>query len=68
MIIYDFIEQRLDQLLDNPEHGVKDADYMIDRLLDSNIKEFKQENQLVDDICEELYYELDVVADEDIPF
>ena len=68
MIIYDFIEQRLDQLLDNPEHGVKDADYMVDSLLDSNITEFKQENQLVDDICKELYYELDAVANEDIPF
>ena len=68
MLIYDFIERRLDQLMDCPEHGVRDADYMIDRLLDSNIKEFKQEDSMVDDICEELYYELDVVADEDIPF
>ncbi len=47
---------------------MKDADYMVDSLLDSNITEFKQENQLVDDICKELYYELDAVADEDIPF
>jgi len=71
MIIYDFIEQRFDQLLDCPEHGTKDADYMVDVLLNKNSIEFKRVNpvnQMVDDICRELWEELDAVANPDIPF
>ena len=68
MIIYDFIEQRLDQLLDNPEHGVRDADHMVDTLLDKNATEFKQVDHEVDAICLELWRELDAVVNEDIPF
>ena len=67
MVIYDFIEQRLDQLMDCPEHGVKDADYMVDTLLNKNVIEFKQLDHEVDDICFELWNELDAVS-EDIPF
>ena len=68
MIIYDFIEQRFDQLLDCPEHGTKNADYMLDTLLDKNATEFKQVDHEVDAICFELWRELESVANEDIPF
>ena len=68
MLIYDFIEQRFDQLLDCPEHGVKDADHMVDALLNKNAMEFKQVDHEIDDICRELWSELDAVVDEDIPF
>jgi len=70
MINYEFLERRYDQLLDCPEHGTKDADYMMDALLNKNSIEFKRvnpANQMVDDICLELWRELDAVAD-DIPF
>ena len=68
MIIYDFIERRLDELMECPEHGVKDADYMVDALLNKNAIEFKQLNHEVDSICLELWRELDAVVSEDIPF
>ena len=59
MIIYDFIEQRFDEL-----------DYfermeMVDTLLDRNVTEFKQEDLEVDDICLALWQEEN---NEDIPF
>jgi len=71
MIDYEFLERRFDQLLDCPEHGTKDADYMVDVLLNKNSIEFKRVNpvnQMVDDICRELWDELDAVANPDIPF
>ena len=64
---YSFLERRFDQLLDCPEHGVKDADYMVNWLWDANFKKFKQEDSMVNDICKELWDELDAVAN-DIPF
>ena len=67
MLIYDFIAIRFDQLLDCPEHGVKDAYHMVDALLNKNATEFKQVDHEVDDICLELWNELEAVAD-DIPF
>ena len=70
MLIYEFIERRVDQLLDCPEHGTNDADYMVDALLNKNSIEFKRvnpPNQMVDDICLELWREIDAVC-EDIPF
>jgi hypothetical protein len=66
MIIYDFIERRLDEV--ECSDGWHAAQNMVDSLLDSNITEFKQENQLVDDICNDLYHELESIANEDIPF
>ena len=63
MIIYDFIEQRFDQLNDDSYlHGK----YMVDKLLDSNVKEFNQYDVQVDAICVELWQELcdDLANDE----
>ena len=67
MIIYDFIEQRFDQLLNN-DHTSKDAENMVDSLYDFNFLKFRQEDSMVNDICKELYHELESVANEDIPF
>lgn len=70
MIDYEFLERRFDQLLDCPEHGVKDADYMVDVLLNKNNIEFKRvnpSNKKVDEVCLELWNELGAVAN-DIPF
>lgn len=66
MIIYDFIEQRFDQLNDDSYlHGK----HMVDKLLDNNVKEFNQYNVRVDAICVELWRELcDDLTNEDIPF
>tara|TARA_Y100000401_G_scaffold61752_1_gene48996 strand:- start:670 stop:861 length:192 start_codon:yes stop_codon:yes gene_type:complete len=63
MLIYEFLERRFDQLLDCPEHGVADADYMVDALLNKNVIEFKQINHEVGDICLELWQ-----INDDIPF
>ena len=43
---YSFLERRFDQLLDCPEHGVKDADYMVDVLLNKNSIEFKESQSI----------------------
>ena len=67
MLIYDFIERRFDQLMDNPEHGVTDADYMVDDLYTKNYLNLMQEDQMAEDICRELWREIDAVC-EDIPF
>ena len=65
MIIYDFIERRFDQLNDdNLLHGK----YMVDALLDKNVKQFDQYNVQVDNICLELWQELCDDLTEDIPF
>lgn len=67
MIIYDFIEQRFDELLNN-DHTSKDAENMVDALYDLNFLKFRQKDQMVNDICKELYYELESIYTEDIPF
>ena len=59
MLIYDFIEQRFDEL----DYFERMA--MVDTLLDNNVTEFKQENHEVDAICLELWQENN---SEDIPF
>ena len=66
MLIYDFLEQRFDQLNDDSYlHGKN----MVDKLLDSNIKEFNQYDVQVDTICLELWQEFcDDLTNEDIPF
>ena len=61
MIIYDFIEQRLDQL--ECSDGWSAAQYMVDGLWDSNYLTYKQDDSKVNDICTELCQELD-----DVPF
>ncbi len=60
MIIYDFIEQRFDQLADNSH---LDAQYMVDDLWNDNFLKFRRNDPMVNDICKELFYALD-----DIPF
>ena len=70
MIIYDFIEQRFDQL---NEDNYLEAEYMVDSLLNNNTREFKRinpPNNDVEDICLELWRELDQTYDpnNDIPF
>jgi len=67
MIIYDFIEQRFDQLLNN-DHTSKDAENMVDSLYDLNFLKFRQGDPMVNDICKELYYEIESIYTEDIPF
>jgi hypothetical protein len=67
MIIYDFIEQRFDQLLNN-DHTSKDAENMVDSLYDLNFLKFRQADLMVNDICKELYYEIESIYTEDIPF
>lgn len=66
MLVYEFLERRFDQLNDdNLLHGK----YMVDALLDKNVKEFDQYNVQVDSICLELWQELcDDLTNEDIPF
>ena len=69
MILYDFIERRMDQV--ECSDGWHAAQNMVDGLWDSNVEKFKRlnpPNQMVDDICNELYHELESVANEDIPF
>jgi len=60
MIIYDFIEQRLDQL---NEDNYSSGRYMVDGLYDLNFLKFRKNDAMVNDICRELYFEI-----EDIPF
>ena len=65
MLVYEFLEQRFDQLNDdNLLHGK----YMVDALLDKNVKEFNQYDVQVDSICLELWQELCDDLTEDIPF
>jgi hypothetical protein len=66
MIIYDFIWRRLDQV--ECSDGWHAAQYMVDGLWDKNYLTFKQNDQMVNDICQEMYHELESVANEDIPF
>ena len=66
MIIYDFIWRRLDQI--ECSDGWHAAQYMVDGLWDANYLTFKQEDSMVNDVCQELYHELESVANEDIPF
>ena len=59
MLVYDFIEKRFDQL---NEESYLDAEYMVDSLLNNNTREFKRvnpPNQDIDDICLELWREID---------
>ena len=66
MIIYDFIWQRLDQV--ECSDGWHAAQNMVEGLLVANRTKFNQPDSMVDDICEEMYHELESVANEDIPF
>ena len=59
MIIYDFIEQRLDELT------YSERMVMVDTLLDWNVREFGQEDNDVDSTCLALWQEEN---NEDIPF
>lgn len=65
MINYEFLERRFDQL---NEDDWRQAEYMVDDLWDTNFRLFRREDQMVNDICTELYHELDSVVNEDIPF
>jgi hypothetical protein len=68
MIDYNFLERRFDQLND---YSSTDAEYMVDGLLLKNCQGFMRlnlPNDNIDDICRELYHELESVANEDIPF
>ena len=68
MIIYDFIEQRFDQL---NEDNYLDGEYMVDSLLNNNTKQFKRmnpPNNNIDEICLELWREIDSTYNPDIPF
>lgn len=65
MIIYDFIEQRFDQL---NEDDWRQAEYMVDELWDTNFRFFRREDPMVNDICKELYYEVESIFSDDIPF
>ena len=68
MIDYGFLERRFDQLYENDLWI--NAEYMVDALLNHNTREFKRfnpPNQDIDDICLELWRELDP-PNEDIPF
>ena len=67
MIDYVFLERRFDQL---NEDDWRQGEYMVDALLNHNTREFKRfnpPNQDIDDICLELWRELDP-PNEDIPF
>ena len=66
MIIYEFIWQRLDQV--ECSDGWHAAQYMVDGLYTKNYLNLMQEDPMVEDICSELYHELESVANEDIPF
>lgn len=67
MINYEFLERRFDQL---NEESYLDAEYMVDSLLNNNERQFQRvnpPNTHIDDICLELWRELDSIS-EDIPF
>ena len=66
MIIYDFIWMRLDQV--ECSDGRHAAQYMVDGLYTKNYLNLMQEDKMVEDICEEMYHELESIANEDIPF
>ena len=68
MIDYEFIEKRFDQL---NEDDWRQGEHMVDGLLCSNERQFQKVNpcnEEIDDICRELWNELDSVVNEDIPF
>lgn len=68
MIDYEFIEKRFDQL---NEDNYLEAEYMVDALLNNNTREFKRvnpANEMVDDICLELWQMIDQTNNPDIPF
>ena len=59
MLIYDFLERRFDQLYEN-DLWIH-AEYMVDALLNNNVRNFQRvnsSNQIVDDICLELWNEI----------
>ena len=58
MILYDFIEQRFDQLNEDSE---LDARYMVYDLWNDNFLKFRQLDLTVNDICNDLYYGLDAI-------
>ena len=67
MIIYDFIWRRLDQV--ECSDGWHAAQNMVEGLLVANRTKLNQPDPMVDDICEEMYNELESVADDNgIPF
>mgnify|MGYP001433052949 FL=1 len=66
MLIYDFIWRRLDQV--ECSDGWHAAQYMVDGLYTKNYLNLMQEDQMAEDICRELWQELDAVANPDIPF
>ena len=70
MIDYEFLERRFDQLYENDLWI--NAEYMVDALLNNNTREFKRvnpPNDHIDEICLELWRELDSTNNfDDIPF
>ena len=66
MIDYDFLERRVYQL--ENDHNWIQASYMVDTLWDNNFKKFKQGDAIVNDICNDLWHELDETYNPDIPF
>jgi hypothetical protein len=68
MINYEFLERRFDQL---NEDDCRQAEYMVDGLLLKNCQGFMNlnlPNDNIDDICRELWDELDLTYNPDIPF
>lgn len=65
MINYEFIEKRFDQL---NEDDWRKGMYMVDELWDTNFRLFRREDSMVNDICTELYHEVECYDNEDIPF
>lgn len=69
MINYEFLERRFDELYEN-DLWIH-AEYMVDSLLNNNVREFQRvnpPNQMVDDICLELWQMIDQTNHPDIPF
>ena len=65
----DTFEIELTELIDQlNEDDWRKAMYMVDDLWDTNFRFFRREDQMVNDICTELYLGLDSVVNEDIPF
>ena len=68
MLMYEFLEKRFDQL---NEESYLDAEHMVDGLFYSNEITFQKvnsPNQDIEDICLELWRELDQINNPDIPF